>query len=29
LVGTPGATDNVRKVQIRFVLNGTVTDDSK
>lgn len=29
LLGTPGATDDLKKVQIRYILNGTVTEDSK
>jgi len=29
LVGTPGATDDLRKVQIRYILNGAVTEDTK
>jgi len=29
LVGTPGATDDLKKVQIRYILNGAVTEDSK
>ncbi|AXY72881.1 DUF4397 domain-containing protein [Paraflavitalea soli] len=28
LVGKPGATDDKQKVQIRFIANGTVTDDT-
>ena len=29
LVGTPGASDDLKKVQIRYILNGAVTEDSK
>ena len=29
LSGIPGATDDTKKVQIKFVQNGTLTDDSK
>lgn len=28
LVGTPGATDDMQKVQIKFITNGTLTDDT-